>query len=105
TSYAMKMRVIGIGNASDTVTEQDIWATTQLRDPALGVWLRHDPPRTGNEQFDKLIAAETEKQRLSGFPLKTVATTTTTQKRGKQSVTRHTMEVTLLETKPIPDAN
>src|SRR5262249_39082986 len=75
-----------------------------LRDPALGVWLRHDPPRTGNEQFDKLIAGETEKQRVSGFPLKTVGTTTTTQKRGKPSVTHHTLEVTLLETKSIPDS-
>jgi hypothetical protein len=105
TSYSMKMRVLGMGNSADTVTEQDIWATTKLTDRGLGVWLRHDPPKTGNEQFDKLITAEAEKKRLSGFPLKTVTVTTTTQKKGKQTVTHRTLEVTLLETKPIPDSN
>ena len=49
-------------------------------------------------------AAEAEKKRVSGFPLKTVTTTTTTQKRGKQTVTHRTLEVTLLETKSIPDS-
>jgi hypothetical protein len=98
TSYSMKMRVLGFGNSADTVTDQDVWATTKLQDPGLGVWLRQDPPRTGNEQFDKLITAQVEKQRVSGFPLKMVSTTTSTQKKGKQSVTHHTMEVTQLET-------
>jgi len=104
TSYSMKMRVLGMGNSADTVTDEDIWATTKLQDPGLGVWLRHDPPKTGNEHFDKLIAAEAQKKRVSGFPLKTVTTTTTTQKRGKQTVTHRTLEVTLLETKSIPDS-
>ena len=100
----MKMKVFGMGRTADTATDQDVWATTKLTDPGLRVWLRHDPPRTGNEQFDKLIAAESEKQRVSGFPLKTVSTTTSTQN-GKQTVTHHTMEVTSLETKSIPDSS
>jgi len=103
TSYTMKMKIFGMGRSADTVTDQEVWATTKLQDPGLRVWLRHDPPRTGNEQFDKLIAAESEKQRLNGFPLKTVSTTTSTQN-GKQSVTHHTMEVTSLETKSVPDS-
>jgi uncharacterized protein DUF4412 len=104
TSYSMKMRVLGFGNASDTVTDQEVWATTKFADPGLKVWLRSEPPKTGNEQFDKLIAAEAEKQRVSGFPLKSVSTTTTTQ-RGKQTVTHYALEVTQLETKPVPDAS
>jgi len=104
TSYSMKMKVFGIGRSADTATDQEVWATSKLTDPGLKVWLRHDPPRTGNEQFDKLIAAETEKQRVTGFPLKTVSTTTSTQN-GKQTVTHHTMEVTSLESKSIPDSS
>jgi len=103
TSYTMKMKVFGMGRSSETVTDQEVWATTKLTDPGLRVWLRHDPPRTGNEQFDKLIAAQSENQRLSGFPLKTVTTTTSTQK-DKQNVTHVTMEVTSLESKSIPNS-
>ena len=96
TSYDMKIKVLGMGNEAHVVTEQDIWATDRLQDVALGVWLRSDPPRTGNEQFDKLIAAEVDKAR--GFPLKTVTVSTTTQKKGKATTTRSTMEVTELDT-------
>jgi hypothetical protein len=103
TSYTLKMRILGMGRSSDTVTDQDVWATAKLTDPGLGVWLRHDPPKTGNENFDKLIAAEAQKQRVNGFPLKTVSTTTSTQN-GKQNVTHQTMEVTSLETKSIADS-
>jgi hypothetical protein len=93
----MKIRVLGMGNEASVVTDQDIWATDRLQDVALGIWLRSDPPRTGNEQFDKLIAAEAGK--TQGFPLKTVTVSTSTQKKGnKQTVTRSTMEVTQLDT-------
>jgi Domain of unknown function (DUF4412) len=96
TSYNMKIKVLGMGNEANVVTEQDIWATDKLQDIALGVWLRSDPPRTGNPQFDKLIAAEADKAK--GFPLKTVTVSTTTQKKGQTTTTRSTMEVTQLDT-------
>jgi len=96
TSYTMKIKVLGMGNEANVVTEQDIWATDKLQDIALGVWLRSDPPRTGNPQFDKLIASEVDKAK--GFPLKTVTVSTTTQKKGKTTTTRSTMQVTELDT-------
>jgi len=96
TSYTMKVKVLGMGNEANVVTEQDIWATDKLQDIALAVWLRSDPPRTGNPQFDKLIAAEVD--RTKGFPLKTVTVSTTTQKKGNPTTTRSTMEVTQLDT-------
>lgn len=96
TSYNMKIKVMGMGQDANVVTEQDVWSTDKLQDVGLGVWLRSDPPRTGNEQFDKLIASEVDKAK--GFPLKTVTVSTTTQKKGKQTVTRSTMEVTQLDT-------
>lgn len=95
TSYTMKMRVLGMGNESSVVSEQDVWSTGELQDPALGVWLRAEPMRTGNEQFDKLIAAEAVK--VQGFPLKMVTTTTSTPKKGKPTVSTTSLEVSRLE--------
>lgn len=102
TSYSMKVKVLGMGQATDVVSEQDIWATSALSDVGLGVWLRSDPPKTGNAQLDKLIAAEAAK--VEGFPLKTVTVSTSTQK-GRSTTTRSTMEVTMLDTKvTVPEA-
>ena len=96
TSYSMTVKVLGMGNTSDVVSEQDVWATPKLQDLGLGVWLRAEPPRTGNEEFDKLIAAEAVK--FEGFPLKMVTVNTTTSKKGNRAqTTRSTMEVTQLD--------
>jgi len=101
TTYAMKIKVLGFGRATDVESEQDLWVADRLRDRALGIWLRGDPPRTGNEQFDKLVAAGHEK--LAGFPLKSVTVDTSTQK-DKKTVTRSTMEVTELKSTSVPDS-
>jgi hypothetical protein len=101
TSYTTKVRVLGMGNVTDSVMEQDIWATDRLQDIAMGVWLRSDPPRTGNEEFDKLLRAEVGK--VGGIPLKMVTvTTSTSQKKNQQTVTRSSMEVTQLDTVTVP---
>jgi len=95
TSYTMTMKVLGRGNTNDVVIDQDLWVAPKLQDLALGIWLR--TPRTGNEQIDKLIQAESGK--LQGIPLKTVSVSTSTdKKRGSTQVTRTTMEVTQLDT-------
>lgn len=97
TTYTMTVKVLGMGNTADVVSEQDVWATSKLSDVALGIWLRADPPRTGNAEFDKLITAEAG--RIQGFPLKVVTVSTSTQKKGgKTTTTRSTMEVTQLDT-------
>ncbi len=101
TSYAMTVKVMGMGNTSEVVTEQDLWTTDQLQDPGLGVWLR-SAPRTGNEQLDKVIGAEVGK--VTGFPLKMVSVSTTRGKKGKETVTKTTMEVTALEHRDVPDS-
>jgi hypothetical protein len=96
TSYTMSMRVLGMGNSSDVVTEQEFWTTTKLGDAGLGVWLRSEPPRTGNAELDKLLTAE--RYKMQGFPLKTVTVTSSTdKKRGRTNTTRSSMEVTQLD--------
>lgn len=95
TSYSMTMKIMGRGNTNDVVIDQDVWVAPKLQDLALGIWLR--TPRTGNEQIDKLIKAESGK--IQGIPLKTVSVSTSTdKKRGSTQVTRTTMEVTQLDT-------
>ncbi|HEX3528891.1 MAG TPA: DUF4412 domain-containing protein [Thermoanaerobaculia bacterium] len=97
TSYTLTVKVLGMGNSSDVVSDQDIWTTQKLSDLALGAWLRADPPHTGNEQLDKLIASGREK--IQGIPLKMITVSTNTdKKKGKQTVTRMTMEVTEINT-------
>ncbi len=103
TSYSMKMKVFGFGSGSDTVIDQDIWASKRLVDPGFAAWLRTEPPHTGNAQFDKLLSAESAKRQIAGFPLKMVSVRTSTQ-RGKERTSRQTMEVTRLESRSIPDS-
>ncbi len=101
TSYTMTVKVMGMGNVSEVVNEQDFWTTDHLQDVGLGVWLR-TAPRTGNADLDKVIVAEMGK--VTGFPLKTVTVSTAKGKKGKETVTKTTMEVTALETTDVPEA-
>ena len=97
TSYTTTVKVLGMGRSSAVVTEQDFWTTTKLVDLGMGVWLRAEPPRTGNADFDRLLTAE--KYKLQGYPLKMVTVTTNTDsKSGRASTSRSTMEVTQLDT-------
>jgi hypothetical protein len=104
TAYSMKIKVFGMGNESDIVSEQEFWTTNRLADAGLGVWLSANPPRTGNEQLDKLIDSEMGK--VDGFVLRSETVTTTTgKKKGKTNVTRSSMKVTSLDANAsVPDA-
>ncbi len=98
TSYTMTVKVFGMGNPANVVSEQDIWAATRATDVGLGVWLRADPPHTGNKDFDKLLTSSAAK--FQGFPLKVVTVSTSTQQKGnRQTVTHSTMEVTQFDGK------
>ena len=93
TTYTTTVKVFGMGNTADVVSDQDIWAATKATDVGLGVWLRAEPPRTGNKDFDKLLASSAAK--FQGFPLKVVTVSTSTQQKGnRQTVTHSTLEVT-----------
>ena len=84
TTYDMRVKVLGFKRAQSVETVQDVYYSDELRDAAMGVWLRKEPPRTGTD-LDRLIDLEVEK--IQGFPLETVDTTTTTGKKGKQTTT------------------
>jgi hypothetical protein len=91
TAYTMDMKIMGMKRSQSFETVQDIWSTEELADPALGVWLKRDPPTMGNMGIEKVIEAEMSK--MKGFPLKTVQETISTGQKGKQQTTTTTTEV------------
>lgn len=95
TSYKMEMSVLGRKSSSATVTEEELWTTTAVDAPGMGAWLRKGPPKTGDAELDKLIGSEMDK--VTGFPLKRLATSTSTDEKGKKQVSKTTMEVTSLD--------
>lgn len=101
TTYTMTLKVMGMSRGSTTETVQELWTTQAFGDPGLGVWLRNEPPTTGMEELDKLLAAQLEM--VEGFPLKSVAVSTTTGQKGKrQSTVRTETVVTELEETSVP---
>lgn len=101
TTYTTSIKIMGMGRQSTTETVQDLWTTDAFGDPALGVWLRAEPPATGMEDLDELIAAEMEK--VEGFPLKTVSVSTTTGQKGKETTSRSETVVTELSETSVPE--
>ncbi len=99
TSYTVTMHITGAKKVS-TVVEEDIWATQQLSDPALKVWLKQDPPSTGDAQVDQMIRAEMSK--VQGFPLKRVTVTRTSDALG-QHTSRSEMDVLEVKQVAVPD--
>lgn len=95
TRYELAIKVFGMGQRQQVDTIQDSWVTTAFDDSALGVWLTRDPPDFGNSELEKLI--ELEKQKLKGFPMKTVIEETSTGKKGRATTTRTITEVTRFE--------
>ncbi|MGB9106958.1 MAG: DUF4412 domain-containing protein [Terriglobales bacterium] len=95
TSYTVSMHITGAKKVS-TVLEEDIWTTDKLVDPALKVWLKQEPPTTGDEQVDKMIRAEMAK--VEGFPLKRVTVTRTGDANGEHS---SRSEMNVLEVKQV----
>lgn len=100
TSYTVSMHITGAKKVS-TVMEEDIWTTDKLADPALKVWLKQDPPSTGDEQVDKMIRAEMSK--VEGFPLKRVTVTRTGDANGEHS-SRSEMNVLTVKQVTVPEA-
>ena len=90
TTYDMRMKIMGFKTMQNVQSTQDVWYTDELRDAAMGVWLRKEPPRT-NTDLDRLIDLEVSK--IKGFPLETVDTMVTTGKKGKQTTTITRMRV------------
>jgi hypothetical protein len=95
TTYSLNMQVLMMKMNNKTETVEEVWSTTGLEDElGMRAWLRKGV-RTGDPGFDRVIEAEMSK--ITGLPLKRVATTTTTDDKGRKTTTTVTTEVTALE--------
>jgi len=103
SGYTMSMKMMGMKQETTIDSVQDLWCTDDFDGRGFGVWLRPDRNmKTGNEEFDKLI--NTEMAKIKGFPLRTVTTSTTTNKKGKSTEQTFTNEVTVLREESIADS-
>ncbi|HSN69159.1 MAG TPA: DUF4412 domain-containing protein [Thermoanaerobaculia bacterium] len=100
TSYDMKMTVLGSEMASSIAMETAIWATPEL-DADYAVFLQDKSIRTGIEEIDSLIAAQS--QGVKGFPLRQITTMRTTQ-RGKTVEQTTTMTISKIRTGAVDSA-
>lgn len=100
TSFTMRTKILGMKQESTTETLQDVWTTTAITDPGMFVWLRKEPPRTGNEEMDKFIRQEANK--IEGVMLKNVSVSTTRNQKGKESTSKSTSVVTVLREESVP---
>lgn len=99
TAYSMKMKAMGMRREWNVESVTDVWTTDEIEMPGMFVWLRSDPPSTGDEELDAMIRAEIE--RAEGLALRMETTTTNTDKKGRARVTRSSMEITKLEAQAI----
>lgn len=99
TSYSLSTQVAG-GHKLTRIIEEDIWTTTAVTDRALAVWLKKEPPSTGDLQLDGVIRSEMAK--VQGFPLKRITTTRETDAHGVEQTGRVEMEVTQIKQVVVP---
>ncbi len=94
TSYRTVAKAMGLQQTTSTQIDEELWIAPKLADAALGIWLSKAPVRSGDGEFDKLLAAQ--RPGFEGFPLKRVAVTTTTDKSGKKAIVKSSTTVTQL---------
>ena len=100
TSYDFAMKIMGMNRSSHIDMKTESWSTDKIPQDSM-TFVQMRGLRTGMDDLDKLIAAQTAA--VKGFPLKQVITTTTSQ--GKKSDTQTTtMEVTSIEQTNIADS-
>jgi len=101
TSYRVRIEIAG-NDTINTTVDEDIWTTSALQEPGLRLWLKQDPPTSGDEQLDRIIREE--KSKIQGFPLKRITVTKTTDHQGKLTESRTDMLVTEMKTLFVEDS-
>jgi hypothetical protein len=91
TTYAMEMSFFGRKNVTQVVREEEIWSTTKFKFGGLKAWTSKQQVRTGNEELDKLVDAR--KDAIQGLYLKHIAVNKSIDANKRETVTRHTTEV------------
>ncbi len=91
TSYTMEVTFMGMTQGTTTLNEQEMWSTTALKDAAFNFAAMSRESKSGNEELDKLIAAQM--QLANGFPLKSIMKSSAKDARGREQSSTVTTEV------------
>lgn len=94
TSYDLVVSVMGFKNETHVESHTDSWVTEKLGSE-LTTFVLMKGFRTGNEELDSLIDAQSKG--INGLALRQIMSTTTTAKRGKPQSSKTTINVTGIE--------
>lgn len=100
SGFVSTSRILGMNIQVSSSSEQELWVTDQVEGEALSVYLKKDPPLTGNPQIDRLLTAELEN--LPGWPLKAIQINRTSSGPGSGSVTCAKQWVTSVKREEAP---
>jgi hypothetical protein len=101
SSYDMEIRVLTMKNRSSIVSRTESYVTSKLGDVSP-TFIQKKNFRTGIEELDELVAAQTGT--MKGFALKNVTTTTTTDKAGKKTTGTSTMTISNIKKASVADS-
>jgi hypothetical protein len=101
SSYDMLMSVMGMKNEMNVVSKTESWNTDKLDREAMS-FVQQKGFKTGVEDLDKLIAAESTA--IKGFPLKQVRTQTSTSKNGKSTTNTTTTTISNVKKESVSDS-
>jgi len=102
TSYTVTASVFGNKNVTAVDRKDELWLTKKLTDSGMQLWTQQRTIKTGNEDIDKIIAAETK--RFDGIPLKIISVTTSRENSDKAEVTTLITEITSLKKAAVPNS-
>ncbi len=104
SAYDMEMKVLMMKIKSHVERKNEVWATSQLPTEEIALSFWEGGFKTGMTGLDSLISKEMELYKGIGIMLKSVATTVTTDAKGKTTESKTMMSVTGLEQKALDDA-
>lgn len=94
-SYVTAVDVMGSVQKTAMNRVEELWTAPDLTEGGFAAWLRKDSAPTGNDAFDRRIAAELAA--APGTPLKRVTTTTWKDSSGKDQTVKTTVTVSELK--------
>lgn len=100
SGFVSTSRILGMNIQVSSNSEQELWVTDAVNGEALSVYLKKDPPLTGNPQIDRLLMTELEN--IPGWPLKAILINSTSSGPGSESVTCSKQWVTSVATGEAP---
>ncbi len=95
--YTMLMKIIGIKRSQEIHEVSTMVTTKDLPDTAIGVWLRKDPPETGNAELDKLANGAWSRIDPDSVMVKMRTESTVISKKGKEQRSWTEFELTELD--------